>query len=491
MRKKSLCFIMVLVLCIGLIVPVLATTPQAPNIDTASSWARDDISLAVYMGLVPQTLQYNYTQATTRAEFAALAVALYESIHGVITGRVTFADTSDLNVGKMAYLGVVQGVGNNLFAPSRPITREAAAVFLSRLSYAIGYPLPQQAPSFADNSAISSWAIEGVGQMQATGIMGGVGNNRFAPASPYTREQSIITMLRTLNVIDEQRGGNDIAPTPTPWPTPAPVQTPTPTPAPVQTPTPAPGLTLTPTPTPIPTPTPTPTPALTPTPTPTPALTPTPTPAPELTPTPTPTPELTPTPTPEPTPTPTPSPTPIPTPTPAPVQGTFPQSGIALPDRRLNATERADWIAEYWEMGGPFAFELEVVRLVNEIRLEHDLAYLQIDDTLMMAARFYSQIMANLDTPLGHNEGPYRVEGATHGASAEVARAFGGRLRWNGGNGAGGQRTAQALVDAWMTSSGHRAYILSPEHRYIGVGSHAGGRWGAFQYLFLSDQASL
>ena len=141
-------------------------------------------------------------------------------------------------------------------------------------------------------------------------------------------------------------------------------------------------------------------------------------------------------------------------------------------------------------MGGPFAFELEVVRLINEVRLEHDLAYLQIDNTLMMAARFYTQIMANLNTNLGHNEGPYRIPGATHGGSRAVAEAFGAQLRWNGGNGAAGVRTPENLVTSWMNSPGHRNYILSPEHRFIGAGAHAGGRWGAFQYLFLSDTAS-
>jgi len=176
------------------------------------------------------------------------------------------------------------------------------------------------------------------------------------------------------------------------------------------------------------------------------------------------------------------------------VQGTFPQSGITLPNRHLTPEERADWIAEYWEMGGPFAFELEVVRLINEVRLEHDLAYLQIDYPLMMAARFYSQIMANFDTNLNHNEGPYRIVASvnhSHNASRAVAEAFGGSLRWNGGNGGAGDRnTAQSLVSQWMRSPNHRAFILFDDHRYIGVGSHVGGLWGAFQYLFLSDVES-
>ena len=52
---------------------------------------------------------------------------------------------------------------------------------LARLADAIGQPLPASAPTFADNAQLSSWAVDGVGQIQAAGIMTGVGNNNFAP----------------------------------------------------------------------------------------------------------------------------------------------------------------------------------------------------------------------------------------------------------------------------------------------------------------------
>jgi hypothetical protein len=175
--------------------------PQAP-IETASGWAREGITNAIAAGLVPQSLQSNYTQATTRAEFCALAVMLYESIMGEITGRVTFTDTDDVNVQKMAYIGVVGGVGNNRFDPNGTLTREQAAVMLYRLSDAIGQPFPAQAPTFADNNIASSWALEGIGRVQASGLMGGTGNNNFSPQQQFTREQSIITFLRFFETIE-------------------------------------------------------------------------------------------------------------------------------------------------------------------------------------------------------------------------------------------------------------------------------------------------
>ena len=179
------------------------TPSPVPNLSTASSWAREGITEAVGLGLVPQNLQSQYTQPATRAEFAALAVALYETVTGrEITERATFNDTTDVNVQKMGGLGVVHGVGGGNFNPNGTITREQAAVMLARLADAIGQPFPASAPTFADNAQLSSWAVDRVGQAQAAGIMTGVGNNNFAPRSPYTREQSIVAMMRLYDILN-------------------------------------------------------------------------------------------------------------------------------------------------------------------------------------------------------------------------------------------------------------------------------------------------
>ena len=182
------------------------SAPPLPAPSVPSVWAESYVNTAIGDGLVPEVLQSRYTQNINRAEFAQLAVTLYEYITGEeITGRVEFNDTGDVNVQKAAYIGVVQGVGVGRFAPERNLTREQAAVMLSRLAYIIGQPLMGQAATFADNEEISDWAMDAVGQMQATGIMSGVGNNRFAPQGPYTREQSIITMVRLVEIFESNQ----------------------------------------------------------------------------------------------------------------------------------------------------------------------------------------------------------------------------------------------------------------------------------------------
>ena len=200
--RKALFLVLAVLLVLPQVAGATTSTTEAHPAGQPSSWAVEQVNRAISMGLVPQALQSQYTQATTRAEFTALAVALYETVTGrEITERMTFNDTTDINVQKMGGLGVVSGVGGGNFAPDDALTREQAGVMLAGLAYAIGQPLPDSQADFADNALISPWAMESVGQMQTAGIMGGVGNNMFAPSDPYTREQSIVTILRLFDIL--------------------------------------------------------------------------------------------------------------------------------------------------------------------------------------------------------------------------------------------------------------------------------------------------
>ncbi|MCL2578313.1 MAG: stalk domain-containing protein [Defluviitaleaceae bacterium] len=233
--------------------------------------------------------------------------------------------------------------------------------------------------------------------------------------------------------------------------------------------------------------------------TPMPGITPQPTPGgPGATPTPTPT--RTPTPTPPRSPTPGPNPTASPTPTATPTRPStqFPSS-ITLQNRRLTESERQNWINDYYNQGGPSTFENQVVNLINQERTKYGLNTLTVDPALMRAARYYTQIMNDLNTGLGHNKGPYATNpSATHGASRNVVETFGGRINFNGGNGAFGHSTAVAVVgrvnpdrddcnqNGWMGSRGHRNFILHSDHLFIGV-----GRFGSLTYMFLSNQSNM
>jgi len=112
-----------------------------------------------------------------------------------IEARMTFTDCSDAWVEKLGGIGVVSGTGNGAFSPDAPLNREQAAVILANLSAALGQPLAAASANFADTASAADWALPAIGQTQAAGILNGIGNNLFAPKATYTREQSIVTMV--------------------------------------------------------------------------------------------------------------------------------------------------------------------------------------------------------------------------------------------------------------------------------------------------------
>jgi len=189
MKKVIVCL---LLLILGISKSTFANAP--------SEWAQEPVWAAVERGFIPGNLPFS--QPITRAEFAALAVALYDSMNGDIQGRYYFNDTSDIYVQKAAYLGVVIGVGYDKFDPHGLLTREQAAVMLSRLANAVGHPLPMRTSNFADSAEISPWAMGAVGSVQLSEVMSGVGGNRFAPQDVYTWEQSIVTIMRLVDFIE-------------------------------------------------------------------------------------------------------------------------------------------------------------------------------------------------------------------------------------------------------------------------------------------------
>ena len=200
MFSKGLTKRIIVLLIVASVMLVPCTTAFAT---TPTAWAQADVAKADSLGLVPISLASAYQSNITRAEFCALAVRLYEKVNGEITQRgPAFNDTDDVNVRKMANLGIVTGRGGNRFDPDASISRQEAAIILARLSAAVGKPLDDSEPTFADSDQIADWATKDVGKMQASGIMTG-SNNAFDPNGAYTREQSIITILRVWNNVNK------------------------------------------------------------------------------------------------------------------------------------------------------------------------------------------------------------------------------------------------------------------------------------------------
>lgn len=124
---------------------------------------------------------------------------------------------------------------------------------------------------------------------------------------------------------------------------------------------------------------------------------------------------------------------------------------------------------------GVLQYEREVVRLVNEIRAKNGLKELTEDWELSRVARYKSQDMKD-NNYFSHTSPVY-------GSPFNMIKNFGISYKSAAENIAKGQKTPQAVVDAWMNSSGHRANILNSTYTKIGVGYVASGNYWTQMFI--------
>lgn len=195
---------------------------------TVSPWAQEQIAQAQSEGLIPSILQgKDLTAPISRAEFAAVAVTMYEKLGGDAVGysSVPFSDQDDIpnpeDVAKAYALGITNGTDNNMFAPNDNITREDLTTMLCRavkkngldgwtLENDAAYPLDiSGVEPYADDADISDYARESVYYMTKIGVVNGMGDNMFMPKastagenaliySMATREQALVMSLRVI-----------------------------------------------------------------------------------------------------------------------------------------------------------------------------------------------------------------------------------------------------------------------------------------------------
>lgn len=119
--------------------------------------------------------------------------------------------------------------------------------------------------------------------------------------------------------------------------------------------------------------------------------------------------------------------------------------------------------------------EQRILEYTNSERQSHGLAPLVLDGSLTEAARAHSEEMARLEyfshespTP-GHEKLRQRTS-----AAGCRAREVGENIAYY--DGYSPDQVAQQVVTDWMNSPGHRANILRPSFRAIGIGVASNGR---------------
>ena len=88
--------------------------------------------------------------------------------------------------------GFVNGIGEGKFGYGASITREDMAVMIYNVMKSFGTKFDTVNAEFADYDQISDYAKEAVGALTAKGIINGVGDNMFAPKATATRAQAAL-----------------------------------------------------------------------------------------------------------------------------------------------------------------------------------------------------------------------------------------------------------------------------------------------------------
>ena len=172
--------------------------------DITAHWAKEDIEFVVNRGLFSGTSDTTFSPNTdmTRGMFVT------------VLGRLANADVSDYTKSSFAdvksdayYMGyiewanknnIVNGIGDNKFAPDQSITREQMAVIIQNYAKVIGFTLPKvyEENTFADSTKISTYAKEAVTQMQMAGVINGKNSNLFDPQGTAIRAEVSAVLRR-------------------------------------------------------------------------------------------------------------------------------------------------------------------------------------------------------------------------------------------------------------------------------------------------------
>ena len=189
---------------------------NASEIETANEWAREEVSLSVDKGFVPDDIRNNFAKVITRQEFCRMAVMLVEyalendidSIlieQGLSRNNNAFEDTDDPYILAAFALGITNGTkapteeSPGVFTPDGQFSRQEAATMLMRVCAAIGREIgTPPASDFVDIGSAAEWALEGINYVYARGIMRGTSETAptFNPKGTYTRQESIVTLNR-------------------------------------------------------------------------------------------------------------------------------------------------------------------------------------------------------------------------------------------------------------------------------------------------------
>ncbi|MFF2093039.1 carboxypeptidase regulatory-like domain-containing protein [Paenibacillus sp. NPDC058174] len=164
----------------------------------ANSWSASAIELAAKIGFVSgyEDGTFQGDASVTRAEFASMLV---KALGIESTGDASFEDTqghwaaSAINALKVN--GIIGGYKDGSFKPNNEITRAEMVAILSKV-----LQLGEATGDSKFKDVTGSWAEAQINQLAEAGIISGKSDGKFDPNATATRAESVVMILRLLNV---------------------------------------------------------------------------------------------------------------------------------------------------------------------------------------------------------------------------------------------------------------------------------------------------
>lgn len=211
MKKiTKLTVVMTAALCMALLV---ATASFAATVtDIAGHWAESYIEYGIEAGYISGYADGTFLpdKTVTRAEFSKMinnAVKLTSA--GDAKGDFNDVVSKDWffeEVKKAENAGYINGYEDGSFRPNNTVTRQEAAVILSR----IVLPVEERAnvDSFGDGASIDNWAKDSVSMIAAKGYIKGDDKGNFNPKGALTRSQAaklICEFVKNENIVNRNQ----------------------------------------------------------------------------------------------------------------------------------------------------------------------------------------------------------------------------------------------------------------------------------------------
>lgn len=125
------------------------------------------------------------------------------------------------------------------------------------------------------------------------------------------------------------------------------------------------------------------------------------------------------------------------------------------------------------------SIEQQVLDLVNKERTSNGLSPLTLNAEVSKVAQMKSEDM--------RDKNYFSHTSPTYGSPFDMLKKFNVKYTYAGENIAKGQKTPEAVVNAWMNSEGHRANILNPNYTQMGIGYALKGSTPYWTQMFIKQ----